>query len=138
MDPARLKYLEFIQAIITRQASNQFLIKGWSLTVIPVFYGFVATHLDWRLAVVGLALPASFFALDVYFLRQERLFRCLWTEAVAQDSPLATFDLDMGRYKQATLYPRSTWTSVMRSPPSVIMYGTLFAVGILIMIVSVA
>ncbi len=33
-----LKHLEFIQAVIARQANNSFLVKGWGLTVARAFY----------------------------------------------------------------------------------------------------
>ena len=30
----KLKHLEFIQSIITRMASNSFLLKGWAITIV--------------------------------------------------------------------------------------------------------
>jgi hypothetical protein len=48
------KHLEFIQGVVTRLANNQFLIKGWSLTVAAALYGFAATHRAWQLALVGI------------------------------------------------------------------------------------
>lgn len=72
------KHLEFIQGVVTRLANNQFLIKGWSLTVAAAVYGYAATHRAWAVALIGIVVSAGFWALDAYFLRQERLFRFLW------------------------------------------------------------
>jgi hypothetical protein len=40
LSDAELKHLEFIQAVITRPATNSFLIKVWALTAAEAFYGF--------------------------------------------------------------------------------------------------
>ncbi|MEN9503463.1 MAG: hypothetical protein RI964_2748 [Pseudomonadota bacterium] len=40
MHPDRLKHLEMLQQVITRMASNSFLIKGWSITLISALLAF--------------------------------------------------------------------------------------------------
>jgi hypothetical protein len=66
---ARIKHLEFVQAVIARQASNSFLLKGWALTVAAAFFGFVATQLHWEVALVALLPVIVFWFLDAYYLR---------------------------------------------------------------------
>src|SRR5690242_10126113 len=74
-----LKHLEFIQAVISRLATNSFLMKGWALTVSGALFGFAASHLSWPIAAVGMLPVVSFWYLDTYFLRQERLYRLLYS-----------------------------------------------------------
>ena len=73
-----VKHLEFIQAIVTRLATNSFLIKGWALTVAAAAFGFAVNRVDSRIAIAGSVVTVGFWLLDAYYLRQERLFRHLY------------------------------------------------------------
>ncbi len=75
----KLAYLQMIQSVIVRMANNSFLIKGWSVTLIVALFALAAAD-DINEVFVYLAyVPAiMFWALDTYFLRQERLFRKLY------------------------------------------------------------
>jgi hypothetical protein len=79
-----VKHLEMIQAIVARLASNSFFIKGWTLTVAGAAFGFAANRTDWRVAAIGSGVVLGFWALDSFYLRQERLYRMLYNQ-VRQD-----------------------------------------------------
>jgi hypothetical protein len=70
--------MEMIQAVITRLASNSFLIKGWALTLTGAFLGLAVNKNSSGLAATALFPVTVFWALDTYFLRAERLFRVLF------------------------------------------------------------
>jgi len=133
------KHLEFIQGVVTRLANNQFLIKGWSLTVAAAVYGYAATHRAWAVALIGIVVSAGFWALDAYFLRQERLFRFLWVSAVAGERN--TFSLDIGPFIDKVSYlkgrrdenGRKRW-AVLFAKPLVGLYGLIVAVGVVVSI----
>ena len=76
----RVSHLQMIQAVISRIASNSFLIKGWSLTVTSVLFALAANRTDWRVAVAAILPAVVFWGLDALFLRQERLFRKLYDD----------------------------------------------------------
>ena len=81
----KLKYLEFIQSVINRMASNSFLIKGWTLTMVAALFALTAKDTN-RYFVLVAYLPCGFFwFLDAYFLRQERLYRKLYDKARITD-----------------------------------------------------
>ncbi len=101
MSPEQIKHLEFIQATIARQASHSFSVKGWSLTVSGAIYAYAASHLSCWLAMVALLQPLAFAWLDMFFLRQERLFRELYGDAIKPDSPVTVFNMDT-----STAWPR--------------------------------
>lgn len=133
----RIKHLEFMQATITRQASNSFTIKGWSLTVSGAIYAYTASHLTWWLAVVSL-LPAIAFAfLDVFYLRQERLFRELYRDASRPILMVPVFDMSTQRYQNASLYPRCTRRDVWKSASVWMLHGAIILVGIILLGVSI-
>ena len=70
-----LKEIALVQEIIKRMASNSFLIKGWTITLV------VATLLlkgnKNQVLIVFIPLLVFWF-LDAYFLWQERLYRKLY------------------------------------------------------------
>jgi len=78
--------MEMIQAVVTRLASNSFLIKGWSITVAGLFFGFAVKDEAWDLALAGLLPTFAFWLLDSFFLRWERLFR-VWYDQVRTGDP---------------------------------------------------
>lgn len=121
-DPVRLKHLDFLQAIIARQAGNSFLIKGWSLTVAAGFFGFAIKDYDWRLAALALMPSIGFWWLDGFFLRQERMYRCLYMDVVRIDSPIEPFDLSAERYKMRS---SSRWPKVLFSHTLRTFYGVV-------------
>jgi hypothetical protein len=96
--PDRIKHLEFIQATITRQASHSFAVKGWSLTVSSAICAYTATHLTWWMAIVALLPPIVFAWLDSFYLRQERLFRELYRDAIQPESSIPMFDMNTSKY----------------------------------------
>ena len=77
-------HLEMIQGVINRMASNSFMLKGWSITLVSVLLAFSAKELVLATALVALVPALSFWALDAYYLRQEKLFRKLYEVVVDQ------------------------------------------------------
>ncbi len=75
---SKLKHLEMIQAVVNRMASNSFLLKGWSVTLVSALLALAAANSDRRFVFVAVLPLLMFWLLDAYFLRQERLFRKLY------------------------------------------------------------
>ncbi|MGA8366272.1 MAG: hypothetical protein ACLQMT_14000 [Candidatus Acidiferrales bacterium] len=76
----RIKHLEFIQNAILRMAGNSFLLKGWSITIAAAFFALAAKNSRPGFALLALFPTLSFWGLDAYYLRLERLFRELYDE----------------------------------------------------------
>lgn len=91
----RLKHLEMLQQVITRMASNSFLIKGWSITLISALIAFAAKDKIYMMAWIAILPWLTFWMLDGFFLRQERLFRELFDDyrKQPQDTP-TDFSMD--------------------------------------------
>ncbi|MFG1711022.1 hypothetical protein ACFLIM_48475 [Nonomuraea sp. M3C6] len=127
----RIKHLELIQNIVTRFSANSFVIKGWTITASSAFYAYVATHLDWRVAATALAPVLLFWYLDAYFLRQERLFRCLYNDVRRAEIQTEPFSMDISPYfkGRATIkvaFSRTLWP----------FYLIIFGLGISLLIGS--
>lgn len=129
------KHLDFIQAVITRQAGNSFLIKGWALTVASAFYGFAVNRDAPAVALIGVLVAVAFGYLDAFFLRQERLFRCLYADAITTSSAVPAFSMVTAPYKDND---GSRWRDVLRSRPLLALFGVIIATGIVIAAVTAA
>lgn len=86
------KYLEMVQATVSRLASHSFVLKGWGVTLASALLGFAGRAQDAQLAALTLAPALIFWALDAYYLGQERRHRTLFARARDGLSPPFAFD----------------------------------------------
>ncbi|MCA0388454.1 MAG: hypothetical protein LCH52_08165 [Bacteroidetes bacterium] len=70
-----IKEIDLIQDIIKRMASNSFLIKGWTVTLVTATLLIKGDDIHVLLAILPTLV---FWLLDSYFLWQERLYRWLY------------------------------------------------------------
>jgi hypothetical protein len=135
-DEARLKHLDMLQAVIGRLGTNGFVIKGWAITVAGAFFGFAVSERDWRLALASLIPTVLFWFLDSYFLRAERLFRCLFgrvrrtntTEPFFLDATGAEFVASLATSeRQVASLPSAAWRPTLR-----LLYGGLVIAAIVV------
>ena len=84
----KLKYLEMIQEIIKRMASNSFLLKGWSVT----FASAIIVLLDQTMKqeyFIFLYIPViAFWFLDSYYLQLERKYKALYDIARKENNEI--------------------------------------------------
>lgn len=138
-EPARVKHLELIQAVIARLGSNGFLVKGWAITVAGVFFGFAVNSENWQLALASILPTLAFWGLDAYFLRAERLFRELYRRVVVGDEAVAPFfmaatgpDFVAGAPEDVAAF----WRTFFGRPALSVFYGAIVAAaGLVILIV---
>lgn len=74
------KHLEVIQTVINRMASNSFLFKGWSITIIAGISAFATQDSNGLLMIVPIVATLLFWGVDAYYLMLERAFRSLYDE----------------------------------------------------------
>jgi hypothetical protein len=126
MSVDRVKHLEMIQAIVTRMAGNSFLVKGWAVTIVAALIAVAAKEAEVRFALVALLPAFSFWGLDAYYLRYERLYRRLYDDVrVAPEERLAA-----DAYSLATTpYVREcpSWFRTLRTAHVVALHGILIA-----------
>jgi hypothetical protein len=142
------KHLDLIQGVVNRLAANEFLIKGWCLTVAAALLGYAAAHDRWPVALLSIIVVAGFGGLDVWFLRQERLFRALWVDVISRPRPVPPvplYSLNMAAYRDRVSLIRKrrdengTWrTGILLSPPIAILYGSLLAVSVILLVSTAA
>jgi hypothetical protein len=129
----KLKHLEFIQQAINRMASNLFLLKGWTVTLVAALFALASKESKdfyFLLAYVPLFM---FWILDGYFLSQERRFRSLYDYVRKLDTKDIDFSMNTEPFKSEP--PRNTWPHSLFAPTLLIYYGVLAAVMILVMLI---
>jgi len=135
MEEDLLKHLEFIQDIINRMAKNSFLLKGWTVTIVAAFFALAAQNLDIKFVILAIFPVVTFWILDAFYLRQERLFRALYND-VRKNTDMQSkdpFSLDTGPYINNV----QSWSRTAVSKTLVIFYGIiLVAISIVIMILE--
>jgi hypothetical protein len=122
----RVKYLEMIQAIVTRMAGNSFLVKGWTVTIVAALIAVAAKEAEVRFALVALLPAFPFWGLDAYYLRYERLFRELYNDVrVASDEKLTDdpYSLSIAPYVEKC----PSWFRTLRTAHVVALHGALIA-----------
>ena len=121
----RIKHLEFIQATIIRFGNSSFLIKGWAFTVTAAFFAVQANKLTLALGLVALVPVFAFWALDGYFLWQERLYRRLYDDVRGPASAVEPMSMNTAGYRSLT-----SWWAAARSVTLVLAYGGLAVINL--------
>jgi len=96
MDEVKIRHLEAIQAIITRQAGNSFALKALTGTITAAVIAYAgATAIPAPGMLVAGILPAFvFWLMDAKYLQQERQFRRLY-DAVRRDQIDEPFSMNV-------------------------------------------
>lgn len=121
------KHLDFAQAIIARLSNNSFLMKGWALTVAAALFGYSAANLSWPVALLGFLPPLSFWFLDSYYLRQERMFRLLYEDVAA--GKIHSFSLDVRPYDDKVSRWRTFTSETLKW-----FYGMILTVAVMLLV----
>ena len=103
----KLKHLEFIQQAINRMASNLFLLKGWTVTLIAATFALAANEPKGFYFVLAYFPTFMFWLLDGYFLSQERRFRSLYDHVRRLEESAIDFSMDTQPFKDSPA--RNKW-----------------------------
>lgn len=128
------KEIDLIQACITRMASNSFLLKGWAISIIAVVLALADKAVEPALLSSLVLIPlVSFWYLDAFFLRTEKMYRKMYEWVLkkrAEEDTSFLYDLNPHRFKGDV---DSTW-KVMWSITLRWFYGipALITVGVII------
>lgn len=122
------KHLEFVQGVINRMASNSFLFKGWSITIIAGISAFAAKDSNSALMVVPIVSTLLFWGVDAYYLMLERAFRDLYNSVA--NKPVNSIDYSM----KPEGISASAWVKVLFGRPVLV----LFYSTVLVMLVLLA
>lgn len=123
---AKLKHLEFIQAAISRMATNSFLFKGWAITIAAGLSAFGVANSEVALITIALVSTVMFWALDGYYLWLERGFIDLHKEVAAKKEADIDFSMEIDKTDAAR-----KWFKTCRRYHLFLFYGTIIVIDAL-------
>lgn len=130
---ADAEYLKLIQAVINRLAQNSFQAKSWSVAIVTAILAFTSRSAQAAASALALFPAFCFWVLDAYYLRQERLFRALYTAAVAGDA--TAFSMNTNPYKTEV----ASWEATMFALPVFLVHAIILVViGLVIIMFTLA
>lgn len=135
MNDEHIKHLEFIQGIITRMAQCSFWVKGWCVTLVSAFLALYAKMGNEKMLVCTIIPIFTFWGLDAYFLKQERIFRELYN--LARKGELDLFVLTPSvETKSLMNNRRTTFINSLFSQTLLILYVSLIGMIAIVYILS--
>ena len=140
MEEAFTKHLEFIQNIINRMSNNSFLLKGWSVSVSTAILSLIVGISNPLFVLIALFSSLSFWGLDAYYLRQERLFRLLYDDLQRslidkKTKKVDLFSLSTKKYdSQVPSWFRTLWSKSVFGLHGVVIAVIVIAVVLLTLI----
>lgn len=80
----KIRHLEMIQGIVSRMASNSFMLKGWAITLVAGVFALSANDANSLYFLIAYVPIILFWFLDAHYLQMERQFKVLY-ESVADN-----------------------------------------------------
>ena len=130
---AKLKHLEMIQGVITRMASNSFLLKGWSVVLVSALFALSAKETNIFFICLVFFPALSFWELDGYFLWKERLYRKLYDKVRKMNESEIDFSMDTSTISKR----EKSWGCVTFSKTLRIFHGTIVGAIIILMLIKI-
>lgn len=97
-------YLQMIQGIVNRMASNSFMLKGWAVTLIAGIFALASKDTDKVYFLIAYIPIIIFWGLDAYYLMQERLYRNLFNSVRCINDSEIDFSMDTSEYIDKTTH----------------------------------
>ena len=129
----KIAHLKMVQAVITRMAGNSFCIKGWSVTLVAALFALAVANTSPCFVYLAYFPTFMFWALDAYFLRQERLFRKLYEHVRASEEAAVDFSMNTQSFAKDVA---DTW-SVAFSHTLLLFHGTITVTVVVVMVVLI-
>jgi len=125
------KYLEMIQNVIERLARNSFQIKAWAATIFTATIVLTYSIINTLIFIVLIVVISLFWALDSYYLKQERKFIKLYEQKVDQfnnaleKNKIEMFDMNVSKFQVKNVF--KTMFSISELLYYIAIIGTLVA-----------
>ncbi len=126
-------HLEMIQGVINRLSNNSFLLKGWSVILVSGLFALAAKDSNQLFIYLAYFPVISFWFLDGYFLRQERLFRALFDHVRRLDQKEIDYSMDISIVKEKV----KSWFEIVLSKTLIIFHGTIVVAIFLVMLIVI-
>ena len=129
MEENKRGHLQMLQAVINRMAGNSFHLKGWSVVLISALFALAAGDPEKGFIYLAYFPALTFWGLDGYFLRQERLFRKLYDRVRALEPDKVDFSMNTAIVSDGV----DSWKRVACSKTLIAFHGTVVLSIVIVM-----
>lgn len=130
---SKIRYLEMIQSVMSRMASNSFLLKGWTVTIVVGLFAFAnIDEMDSKYILLAFIPTVFFWGLDGFFIHQEWLFRELYEHAITLNVENIDFAMNTKPFKEAA----GSWIEAIYSKTLLLFYPPIIVVIIIALLLS--
>ena len=135
LQPETRSALGALRAVLPIVMERRGVLKGWTVTIAVALFALAAKDVNHRFAVLALFPSLTFWGLDAFYLRQERLFRKLYDELRK---------LSDEKYEKADPFSMSTkkhsrevasWFRTLWAPTILGLHGVVVAAVIVVIVV---
>jgi hypothetical protein len=113
-------------------ASNLFLLKGWTITLIAALFALAARDSDKAYFIIAYLPAFMFWMLDGYFLSQERAFRALYDHVRKLREDQIDFSMDTTPFRTDSYV---SWGRAMFSKTLFFYYLGLIVTMVVVMLI---
>lgn len=82
----KIKFLEIIQNLVTRMATNSFMLKGWAVTLVAGTFALSSQESNNLFFLISYVPIIVFWFLDSYYLQLERKYRKLYNSILEKSN----------------------------------------------------
>jgi hypothetical protein len=123
----KIAHLNMIQAVIQRLANASLVVRGWSVTLATGVFAVTSRDVAKRYAYLAYLPIVVFWLLDGFYLAKERAFRQLYDEVRLEKEEAIDF-------RMLTADDKGASANACLSRPILIVYGTLLAVIVILIV----
>ncbi|MEO9967167.1 MAG: hypothetical protein ABJF11_15315 [Reichenbachiella sp.] len=106
----KLKYLEFVQNIVSRMNQNSFVIKSLTITLVTAYITLKRSDITIEYTVFGALLILIMWGLDSYYLYTERRYRNLFNDIASKRND-TSFSLEVSM--EPRLYVKTLFSGTL-------------------------
>lgn len=91
----KIKFLEMIQNLIMRMATNSFMLKGWAVTLVAGTFALSNKESNNLFFLISYIPIILFWLLDSYYLQLERKYRSLYNNTLEKSDNEIDFKITL-------------------------------------------
>jgi len=130
---SKIEHLKMIQGVINRMSINSFLLKGWSVVFVTALFALAANNSNVSFIYIAYFPALAFWALDGYFLWQEKLYRKKYDKVSEKDNSAIDFSMDTSSVSNEV----DSWDKVVFSKTLRLFHGSVIATILIVMLVVI-
>ena len=100
-DDYRIENLRMIQAVIERMSNHDFVVRGWTISLVTGLAAIAFAQATARVLMVGILPILGFWILGAYYLSIERAFKALFNDVSKGESCGEQIKMDTRSYRGA-------------------------------------